>query len=258
MATILSKKTIEEVFDLKKKKEIVKVVVSIAQVNQETNAEELIADYHGVKMIVPKSELDVKVQYKAVVHFVGTEIGVVILSFDAEQGVAICSRAEAQKISMPKTIEALENGDILEGSVVNIFPYGAYVDVDGCTGLLKNQDFAIDVTPVSEVMKIGDKIRVKLKHYSKNENLIFEAEEKYVSPNAINVDALQVGQIVLGVVRSRKPFGYFINIAPGLDVLTSSDLDEEVREEQRVQIKILKVYTADGKVRARGVIKRVL
>lgn len=258
MSLEITKELIAEMRDLKKKKEIVKVSVRIAQIDKDTEAEELIADYKGLKMVIPKSELDQSVNYKSIIHFVGAEIGVVVLSFDQKTGTAICSRAEAQKIAAPKIIETLESGEVLVGTISNIFPYGAYIDIDGVTGLLKNYDFAADSTLISEVKHVGDKISVCLKGYSKNGNLILEADEKYVSPNAVNPETIQVGQIVFGIVRSRKPFGYFVNIAPGLDVLTSSDIDDEIKEEQKVQIKVLKVYTVDGKVRVRGVIKRVL
>lgn len=258
MSLEITKELVAEMRELKKKKEIVKVSVRIAQVNKETETEELIADYNGVKMVIPKGELDQSIQYKSIIHFVGAEVGVVVLSFDQKTGTAICSRAAAQKIAGPKIIEALEKGEVLTGTVSNILPYGAYIDIDGVTGLLKNFDFAADSTMIGEVKHVGDKIAVCLKGYSKNGNLILEADEKYVSPNAVNPDTLQVGQIVFGIVRSRKPFGYFVNIAPGLDVLTSSDIDDEIKEEQKVQIKVLKVTNKDGKARVRGVIKRVL
>lgn len=248
-----------EMRKLKKEKTIIKIPVLIAQIDKESGAEELIANYKGIRMVVPKSELDHNIQYKSIVHFVGTEIGVIVLSFDRETGTAICSRAQAQKISQPKIIEALERGEILEGIISNILPYGAYVDIEGVTGLLKNFDFSSDSTLVGEVLHVGDKIRVHMKNYSKNGNLVLEAHNKYMSPNAVNPETIQVGQIVFGVIRSRKPFGYFVNIAPGLDVLTSSDLEEEIREEQKVQIKVLKVTrNTKGEVRVRGVIKRVL
>ena len=255
----LSKELISEMRAYKKNRNILKVVIRVATINKETGNAELLADYNGVKIVIPKGELDATVNYKSIVHFVGSEVGVVVLSFDAKTGVAICSRAEAQKIVSPEIIKRLEDSESFVGTIVNILPYGAYVDVQGVTGLLKNYDFAIDTTLIKEVKRVGDKVSVHLKQYSQNGTIIFEADKKYRSPDAIDPETIEVGQIVLGVVRSRKPFGYFVNIAPGLDVLTSSDIEDEINEEQKVQIKVLKVYRDDeGNLRVRGVIKKVL
>jgi ribosomal protein S1 len=255
----LSKEILKEMRDHKKNRDIVNVMVRVASVNKETGNSELIADYNGVKIVIPKGELDATIDYKSIVHFVGAEVGVVVLSFDAKKGEAICSRAEAQKIVTPDIIARLEDSESFVGTIVNILPYGAYVDIGGVTGLLKNYDFAVDTTLIKEVKRIGDKVSVHLKQYSKNGAIVFEADKKYRSPDAIDPESIEVGQIVLGVVRSRKPFGYFVNIAPGIDVLTSSDIDDEINEEQKVQIKVLKVYRDDdNNIRVRGVIKRVL
>ena len=255
----ISKEVVSEMRANKKNKTIFDVVIRIASINQETNTEELIADYKGIKIVIPKSEIDQNVKYKSIVHLVGTTIGVVVLKYDATANVAICSRAEAQKIVAPDIIRRLEDSESFVGTIVNILQYGAYVDVGGVTGLLKNYDFAVDTTLIKDVRRVGDKVSVHMKQYSKNGTLVFEADKKYRSPDAIDPEAIQVGQIVLGVVRSRKPFGYFVNIAPGIDVLTSSDIDEEINEEHKVQVKVLKVYRDDNNnIRVRGVIKKVL
>lgn len=255
----LSKDLVKEMRDHKANRDIINVMIRVATLNKETGTAELIADYNGVRIVIPKGELDATVDYKSIVHFVGQEVGVVVLTFDAKKGEAICSRAEAQKIVSPGIIQRLEDSESFVGTVVNILPYGAYIDIGGVTGLLKNYDFAVDTTLIKEVKRVGDKISVHLKQYSQNGTIVFEADKKYRSPDAIDPETIQVGQIVFGVVRSRKPFGYFVNIAPGIDVLTSSDIDEEINEEQKVQIKVLKVYRDENNnIRIRGVIKRVL
>jgi ribosomal protein S1 len=255
----LSKELVKEMRDHKKNGDPIKVMIRVASINKETGNAELIADYNGIKVIIPKGELDHTVAYKSIVHFVGTEVDVVVLTFDAKKGEAICSRAEAQKLVAPGIMQRLEDSESFVGTIVNILPYGAYVDIGGVTGLLKNYDFAVDTTLIKEVKHVGDKISVHLKQYSQKGTIVFEADKKYRSPDAIDPETIEVGQIVLGVVRSRKPFGYFVNIAPGIDVLTSSDIDDEINEEQKVQVKVLKVYRNDkNEIRVRGVIKRVL
>ena len=255
----LSKELVSEMRAHKKNRDIINVMIRVATINKETGNAELLADYNGVKIVIPKGELDMSVDYKSIVHFVGQEVGVIVLSFDAKNGVAICSRAEAQKVVYPDIIARLEDSESFVGTIVNILPYGAYVDINGVTGLLKNYDFAVDTTLIKEVKKVGDKVSVHLKQYSSKGTIVFEADKKNRSPDAIDPETIEVGQIVFGVVRSRKPFGYFVNIAPGIDVLTSSDIEDEINEEQKVQIKVLKVYRdEENNIRVRGVIKKAL
>ena len=255
----LAQETVKEIFDAKNSQRILTGVVKMARMNDDVNSQELIVDYKGVRCIIPKSEVDDTIQYRKVSHFVGTTIHFIVLSFNKDLGEAICSRAAAQKLARPGVVERLEKGEVMVGKVINILNYGAYIDINGVTGLMKNIDFSSDATKTEEVLRLDMDIEVRLKAYSPVGKLLFEPKEKYRSPNAIDPQDMTVGQIVLGVVRSRQPFGYFINIAPNFDVLASSDVEGEIEVDQKVAIKILKVYHDDNNnLRLRGVIKKVI
>lgn len=58
---------------------------------------------------------------------------------------------------------ALEIGAILEGTVVNITNFGAFVDIDGKTGLVHISEVADNyVKDIKDFLKPGDKVKVKV------------------------------------------------------------------------------------------------
>lgn len=246
-----------ELSDAKKKKTILKGLVKLAQTDAQTHTEELVIDYKGVKCVCPKSEIDHNVKYKSLISFIGNEIDFIVTKVHRETNSCVISRAKAQDITAPATLEKLEDGECFNGTIINILPYGAYVEVDGVTGLLKNGDFAEDFTSVRDVRHVRDKVMVKLRGKSKNGNLLFEAVKKYISPTAVRKEDLEVGQIVFGVVRSKQPWGIFVNVAPGLDALVDSEF-VDIEEDQKVSVKIKTIKNDGDKLKVRGKIVSVL
>ena len=259
MAFEIPKKVASEMFNLKKSKKIVYGMVKHVTTPTDEQPPEIIVDYKNVACHIPKSNIDNEVSYKSLGHFVGKIVPFVVLSFNWEEGTAICSRAAALDALRPQTTAELEKGTTMKGTVLRIMPYGAYIDIDGVTGLLKNPDFSSDAVLIGDVKAAGDPICVKFKSYTDKGKMLFEADPKYKSPNAIRPESIQVDQFLFGVVRARKPFGYFVNVAPGTDVLAFSEAKEDIEVDQRVSVKILKVYPdAEGRLRFRGVIKKVI
>jgi len=234
-----------------KEKTILTGVVKVAQVNRDKNREELIVDIDGVRGLIPKEEIDMSFTFKSLITFVGTTVKVVVQNVPANGDFVICSRAEAQKLMAPKILSRLEDGEFFEGKIINILPYGAYIDIDGVVGLLKNTDYAEDYTSIKEMHHVGDTIQVKMKGRSSNEKLLFEAVTKYVSPTVITRESLEPGQIIYGVVRSVQPWGVFVNILPNLDALVDSEF-ADIQEDQKVAIRIKSIKQDDDKFKVRG------
>lgn len=253
----MDSKIFDELSVAKKNKTVLTGTVVMVQGKPGSNDTELIVDYKTVKCVMPRKEIDASVRFKSLVSFMGSEIPFIVKSISKEDNSCVVSRADVQRTKAPDILDKLEDGECFDGRVINVLKYGAYVDIDGVAGLMKNADFADDMTAVREILHVGDKIKVKLRGKSSNGTLLFEAVKKYVSPSAIRKEDLEVGQIVLGVVRSIQPFGIFVNVAPGLDALVESEY-VEVEEDQKVSVKI-KVIKQDGdKLRVRGKIVAVL
>ena len=247
----LQKDVIEKMKQYKKNKTILNGIVKVAHVNRDKNREELIVDIDGVRGIIPKEEIDMEFSFKSLIAFVGTTVKVIITDVPVNADFVICSRAEAQKIMVPKILSRLEDGEFFDGKIVNILTYGAYVDIDGVVGLLKNVDFAEDYTSIKEMHHVGDTIQVKMKGRSSNNKLLFEAVTKYVSPTVITKESLEPGQIIYGVVRSVQPWGVYVNILPNLDALVDSEF-ADIQEDQKVAIRIKSVKQDEDRFKVRG------
>lgn len=233
----VSQKTIEMYKEKVGTNEICKGVVSIVEFDKKQNCEILIVNLRGLKGIISKDDVDLDLNISSLTNFVGREVSFVVKEVREKEGVVICSRKEAQALTKDSITARLSDGEAFSAQIVNVLPHGAYVEIEGVTGLLKNVDFAEDFTKIDEVLSQGDRVNVKLKKISSNDLLLFEATKKYCNPSAVKAEDLAEGQTVLGVIRSIKPFGIFVNVAPYLDVLCSID-SEEYEEDRRVQILI--------------------
>lgn len=218
-------------------KEICKGVVSIVEFNKKLNCEVLIINLKGAKGVIKKEDVDLDLNISSLSNFVGREVSFIAKSINEKEGIVWCSRKEAQAMTKDVILNRLKDGEAFSAQIVNILPHGAYVEIEGVTGLLKNTDYAEDFTKIEELFAQGDRVNVKLKKVSSNELLLFEATKKYCNPSTVKAEDLAEGQIVLGVIRSIKPFGVFVNVAPYLDVLCSIDA-EEYEEDKKVQILI--------------------
>lgn len=237
-------------------KAILKGMVRLVKFEETVNDDALILDLDGVKGVVAKVDVDSKLKLKSLVNFVGREVSFVVTKIDREHQQILCSRALAQNVTDENIMARLNDGEAFQAQIINILKYGAYVEIDGVTGLLKNVDFAEDYTTIEEMMSVGDKITVKLKKFSENGRLIFEAVNKYKNPTIMDLDMFEKNQVVLGVVRSIKPWGVFVQIAPNLDALCSMPSTGEIEEDMKVSFKITKVIKEQKKVR--GKILKVL
>lgn len=232
-------------------KTVLKGLVKVVQHNQELDTDVLILDLDGVKGIIVRDELDLEVNWKSLVGFLGREVSFVVKEIDKDKGVVICSRKEAQAILKESIVARLKEGEVFNAQVINMLKYGAYVEIDGVTGLLKNVDFADDYTTIGEVLKVGDSVNVKLKKTSTNSRLIFEAVEKYKNPTIMEFSMFERDQVVFGVIRNVQPFGVYVCIGPGIDALCPIPGTGEIEEGMKVSFRITQVRPEEKRVRGK-------
>lgn len=237
-------------------KKILKGLVVLTQHDEKLETEILLMDLEGVKGVITRDEVDYQMEWKSLVRFVGQEIYFTVKEVDEENNIVYCSRKEAQELMEEGIIERLKNGEIFEATIAGIVRYGAYVDINGIYALLRNVDFSDDHVKVGDVLKVGDKIKVKLQNVSENKRLRVEAVEKYELKTVMNFDAFERDQVVLGVVNGVKPWGAYVTIAPGLDALCPIPSIGEIEEGTRVSFRITQVQK--DKKRVRGKIVRIL
>jgi small subunit ribosomal protein S1 len=118
-------------------------------------------------------------------------------------------------------LKDLAKDQIREGQVKNITDFGAFVDLGGIDGLLHITDMSWGrVSHPSEMVKIGDRVRVKV--------LNFDPEKERISLGLKQLDAYpwegvdekyKVGDRIKGRVVSITDYGAFVELEKGVEGL---------------------------------------
>lgn len=125
-----------------------------------------------------------------------------------------------QKFISENGIEELKKGDVVEGIVKNIKPFGAFIEIiDGIVGLLYIEDISVArIKTPAERLEVGQKINVVVKDIDRNLNRINFSYKEMLGSWEDNVEDLQEGSIVPGIIREteKNKKGIFIELKPNL------------------------------------------
>lgn len=218
----------------------------------------------GYTGIIHADEADGEIERQTLVPLMGRVVPFTIIGIDTDKGQVICSRRKAQEIIKLKMFQDLIDRKVFEGRIINFTRYGAYVEVNGISGLLKNSDFSTDHSEVSERYAVGDAVTVRCKEIGQTGKISWETLEKFTRSEPLEYD-FEVDTVVLGTVVNIRVFergvGVFVRIGKGLDALCPMPQDREVELETRVSVKISSIEpgaTPTAAPRVRGKIVRIL
>ncbi|WP_293179242.1 30S ribosomal protein S1 [Oceanithermus sp.] len=184
----------------------------------------LVAYLEGVRAFIPASQVDIK-RVADLDEFVGQTIPVKITELNRKKGRVILSRRvlleEDQKKKRAEVLERLQPGDEVEGKVVEVTEFGAFVNLGAIDGLIHRSELSWGrFEHPREVVKVGDEVKAKVLSVDK------ERERVNLSIKALTPDPWQtaaekyeVGQRIKGKVVGLTPFGAFVEIEPGLEGL---------------------------------------
>lgn len=237
-------------------KEILKGMVVLTQHDDELDSDILVMDLDGIRGVIKREDVDYQVEWRSLVGFVGMEVRFIVKEIDEDNRIVYCSRKEAQEMVEDDVIKRLKEGEVFNATITGLVRYGAYVEMEGIYGLLKNSDFSEDHVNIRDVMNVGDTINVKLNNVSMNNRITVEPVQKYRLKTVLKLDNFERNQVVLGTVNGIKPWGAYVTIAPGLDALCPIPPTEEIEEGSKVSFRITQVKEEEGRVR--GKIVRVL
>ena len=194
----------------------------------------VLVEVFGVRGFIPTSHLRVR----NVEECIGEKLQLKILSMDAQTNNLILSHrkvvSDSQSEKRKDTFAKVEVGSIIEGEVVRLADFGAFIDIGGIDGLLPLSqmswrwvDHPSDILKVGEITKVEvigidhDKQRVSLSLKNLQPDPWIEAKEK-----------IREGEKISGKVTRIKAFGAFVEVFPGVEaLLPQKDLmDYQVKE----------------------------
>lgn len=202
-------------------------------VGKETNKAGLVVSIKSLRGFIPLSQGDVKF-VKSLDNLVGQTFQVKVIDIDEHKNRLVLSRkAVLEAEREQKRAEALKNieeGATLEGTVVKIMPYGAFIDLGGVEGLLHISDISWKrVSSVDAVLQVGEKLNVLVQKFDQERNRIslsLKALQK--NPWIAAIEKFEVGDVVKGEVKKLLPFGAILAIDPELQgLLHVSELTEK-------------------------------
>ena len=176
----------------------------------------------GVRAFMPASRSGTK-DAAELEKLVGTEINCRITKLDVtEEDVVVDRRVVLEEQARGITEArrgALQEGEIVSGTVRTQMPYGAFIDMGGIDGLLHVSDIAhARVTKPEDMLSVGQELHVKI--------LKIDPETKKISlglkqllPEPWQTLVLTVGQRVTGTITRLADFGAFVEIEPGIEGL---------------------------------------
>ncbi len=178
----------------------------------------------GVKAFLPGSQIDVK-PVKNLDKLLGKKFKFKIIKFNKKRGNIVLSRraivAQEKERMRAETLQSLQEGQIVTGTVKNITEYGAFVDLGGMDGLLHITDMSWGrVKHPSELFNVGDEISVKvLKYDREKERISLGLKQVTTNPWEELAAKMSVGDRVRGKVVSLKDYGAFVELAEGIEGL---------------------------------------
>src|SRR5499426_3099670 len=184
----------------------------------------VVVDLYGVEAFLPGSQIALR-QVQNVDAMLGQNVSVKIIKLNKRRRNIVVSRRavlEDERNRMKSTIlKDLAKDQIREGQVKNITDFGAFVDLGGIDGLLHITDMSWGrVAHPSELVKIGDRVRVKV--------LNFDPEKERISLGLKQLEAYpwegvdqkyKVGDRIKGRVVSITDYGAFVELEKGVEGL---------------------------------------
>jgi len=178
----------------------------------------------GLQAFLPGSQADLR-PIRNMDEMVNQTYTFKILKYNKKRNNIVLSRrvlleAERDKLRST-TLEAIEDGKVMEGIVKNITEYGIFVDLGGVDGLLHITDISWGrVKHPSELFSVGDKIEVKILSFDfEKERVSLGMKQLTPDPWTTAVDKYPTGSKIAGKVVSLTDYGAFIELEEGVEGL---------------------------------------
>jgi small subunit ribosomal protein S1 len=178
----------------------------------------------GIKAFLPGSQVEIR-PVRNLESYIGQTIDVRVIKLNKKRGNVVVSRKELLEdeatVKRSLTLDHLEEGTILTGTVKNLTEYGAFVDLGGIDGLLHVTDMSWGrLTHPRDLVNVGDEIQVKVLKFDKDKQRISLGFKQLTPDPWLDVaERYPVGARVRGRVLSVTDYGAFVELEQGIEGL---------------------------------------
>jgi len=205
-----------------------------------------VVDINSIIAFLPGSQVDSEVFFESS-SLLGTRQKVMIIHLDPKLRNVVVSRKAVKDLSRKEFrnafLDKAKEGDVVEGVVKNITPYGAFVNLGDIDGLLHVTDISWEkVGHPAEVLKIGQKVKVKILKFSRvEEKISLGIKQLQENPWSSFGEKYKIGSKVNGKIVNITNYGIFIGLEDGIDGLVhmselswKNDAGKKLKEDYKV------------------------
>jgi len=186
---------------------------------------------------------------------VGQELEVVVLDINKESERVSLGLKQKQSNPWEKIEEKYPIGGKVSGRIVNLMPYGAFIELEpGVEGLVHVSELSWTkrINKPSEVLKAGEDIEAVVLGINQDEQKIsLGIRQLETNPWDLAEEKYKVGSKVSGQIRNLTSYGAFLGLEEGLDAMIHvSDISwtrkinhpsEVLKKNQEVEAQVLEV-----------------
>lgn len=148
------------------------------------------------------------------------KVNVVVLDFDDDKKRISLGMKQLHKHPWEEMSEKLQVGEIVEGKIVNVEDYGAFLEIKpGVEGLIHVSEISWSNQPMNsrEYFKVGETHSAKIMTIDNDERkMSLSIKQLQEDPWAGVADRFSKGSKHTGVVKNITPYGVFIELAEGI------------------------------------------
>ncbi|MEI3401297.1 MAG: S1 RNA-binding domain-containing protein [Clostridia bacterium] len=145
----------------------------------------------------------------------------------------------------------VKQGQIVEGTVTGIQPYGVFIKLEnGENGLVYIEDLSVArIKSPAERVKIGQEIKCMVKYIDENTGRISLSYKNCLGTWEDNIKKFKEGMTVKGIVRDteKNKNGIFIELTPNL--VGMAEYTEELKYGETVDVCIKRILPEKKKVK---------
>jgi small subunit ribosomal protein S1 len=144
--------------------------------------------------------------------YVGEDFIVQVIDVNEQERKLIVSEKSIWEEDQKEVLAKFKVGDIVEGEVVALAEFGAFIRFDGLEGLAHISELAWQrIDHPRDVLAMGQKVKAQIINVEGSK--IFLSLKRLVDDPWKNVtDRYHIGQIVKGKIIKANPFGFFVEL----------------------------------------------
>ncbi|MFP4472328.1 MAG: 30S ribosomal protein S1 [Candidatus Omnitrophota bacterium] len=162
-----------------------------------------------------------RINHPSEIVSIGDSIKVAILSYDQEASKVSLGLKQILPNPWDDIYEKYPAGSQVKGKVVNIMPYGVFIEIEkGIEGLLHSSEISWQKKMVNpqEMFNVGDEVDVQIINVDKDQKRIsLSMKQLERNPWLDSERELPVGSRVKGAVRGFTDYGAFVELENGLE-----------------------------------------